>query len=111
MGRGFVQLTWRSNYERMEKKLGVPLVKQPNLMLTYPVAIATLVLGMRDGDFTGKRLGNYAPRAFWAMRSIVNPGEIKYSRYKQRAMKFVNYSYKWEKYLTRFKSSLYPWLT
>lgn len=111
MGRGFIQVTWKSNYQKVQNRLGVPAVSNPDILLTYPVAIATLVLGMRDGWYTGKRLNNYARGAYWNMRAIVNPGEIKYKRYHSRAIKFVNNAQKWEKYLIRFKSSLYPWLT
>lgn len=110
-GRGFIQVTWRSNYVKVGSKLGVDLISNPDLLLTYPIAIASLVLGMRDGWYTNARLNNYKRGDYWNMRNIVNPGEIKYRRYWGRAKKFVSGARKWEKYLNNFKATLYPWLT
>jgi hypothetical protein len=37
-GRGFLQHTWRHNYDMLEKALQLPLLTQPDLLLTVPVA-------------------------------------------------------------------------
>ena len=58
-GRGYVQLTWRTNYERAARELGVDLTGDPTLAMKPGVAAAVLVKGMLDGWFTGKRLGSY----------------------------------------------------
>ena len=55
-GRGFVQLTWKNNYARAGKKLGVDLVGQPDLALEPVVATAILFEGMVHGWFTGRSL-------------------------------------------------------
>jgi len=58
-GRGFVQITWEANYQKMEDKLGIPLVSNPDLALQPDVAAKIIVIGMMQGMFTGKALGNY----------------------------------------------------
>lgn len=110
MGRGMIQLTWRSNYVRVGKNLGIDLVNNPNLLLTYPVAIASLVIGMRDGWYTGKKLTHFKPGDYWNQRAIVNPGEIKYRSYWHRATKFVDSAHKWQAYLEKH-ANIYPGLT
>ena len=63
-GRGFVQLTWFDNYERFTKilyRLGfeVDLISNPDLALKPEIATLILVIGMRDGKFTGADLDDY----------------------------------------------------
>jgi putative chitinase len=58
-GRGFVQLTWRRNYARQQERLGIPLVARPDLALEPRTAARVLLRGMADGDFTGRRLGDF----------------------------------------------------
>jgi len=58
-GRGFVQLTWKRNYEAMGKKLKTDLVSHPERALELKVATQILFLGMIEGTFTGVRLSNY----------------------------------------------------
>jgi putative chitinase len=60
-GRGYVQLTWDYNYQKQDDKLtlGGKLMADPDLALDPTIATKILLLGMADGDFTGKRLGNY----------------------------------------------------
>jgi len=58
-GRGFVQLTWKSNYQSMGKKLRVHLVNRPELALGLKVATRILFQGMMEGAFTGVKLGTY----------------------------------------------------
>lgn len=74
-GRGFVQLTWRQNYEAMGKRLKIDLVGHPELALKLPVATEILFTGMMDGLFTGVSLGNYfrGDREDWInARRIIN---------------------------------------
>jgi len=58
-GRGFVQLTWEANYRKMTQKLGVDLLTNPDNAMVFVVAYDILVVGMVDGDFTGKKLSDY----------------------------------------------------
>jgi putative chitinase len=76
-GRGYVQLTWQENYQTQDTKLGLngALMKNPDLALDPAIATKILLLGMADGDFTGKRLGNYFTddlTDFYDARRIVN---------------------------------------
>ncbi len=58
-GRGYVQLTGRSNYERAGKKLGIDLIGNPDLALRPDIAVKIMLIGMRDGWFTGKSFASY----------------------------------------------------
>jgi LysM repeat protein len=63
-GRGFCQITWFDNYERFTKilfRLGyeVDLINNPDLALDPKIATLILVIGMRDGKFTGADLDDY----------------------------------------------------
>lgn len=78
-GRGFVQLTWKSNYARAGAKLDLPLVGNPDLAMTLRHAGAIMGWGMAQGWFTGKKLRHYLPEsgpatrsAFVAARRIIN---------------------------------------
>jgi putative chitinase len=58
-GRGYVQLTLKSNYENMGKLLKIPLLYRPELALQPAVAYKIMSLGMRRGLFTRKKLADY----------------------------------------------------
>lgn len=60
-GRGFVQLTWRDNYERAQARLGLGtmLTDNPDAAMEPDIAADILVLGMKEGWFTGKKLSDY----------------------------------------------------
>lgn len=58
-GRGFVQLTWKSNYEKLGDLIAVDLVHDPELALDLDNASKILFIGMIHGSFTGKRLHDY----------------------------------------------------
>ncbi len=59
VGMGLVQLTWRANYEKASRKLGVDFVASPKLLLESDHSVRILVDGMIDGWFTGKKLADY----------------------------------------------------
>lgn len=62
-GRGYVQLTWKTNYAKAEAKVPIPgLVKNPDLALTVDNASKILIKGMGDGWFTSKSCGTYLPK-------------------------------------------------
>lgn len=58
-GRGYVQLTGRTNYLKNGQRLGIDLVNNPDLALEPATAYEIAVRGMKEGWFTGKRLSNY----------------------------------------------------
>lgn len=58
-GRGFVQLTWKKNYEKMGSLLRSDLVNNPDLALDVKIATQILFAGMIGGMFTGKKLMDY----------------------------------------------------
>lgn len=58
-GRGNVQLTGESLYEKAGKKIGVDLLKNPDLALDINNACKIMVYGMLEGWFTGVKLSNY----------------------------------------------------
>ncbi|MDF7810684.1 glycoside hydrolase family 19 protein [Hymenobacter sp. YC55] len=58
-GRGFVQLTWYENYDRVGQLIGKDLLNNPDLLLTLGVSVKVLVEGMVGGWFTGRKLADY----------------------------------------------------
>jgi len=63
-GRGYVQLTWRANYEVATRELrkagiNVDLVENPDLAMRPDVAAFVMVNGMQHGWFTGVKLGDF----------------------------------------------------
>lgn len=74
-GRGFVQLTWRKNYDLAGNKLGIDLEHNPELACELAPAAAILVRGMVEGWFTGANLEQFfnEERCDWInARRIVN---------------------------------------
>lgn len=59
LGRGFVQLTHRRNYEAASRLTGVDLVANPGRAMEPDIAAKILVEGMSAGLFTGRRLADY----------------------------------------------------
>lgn len=81
-GRGYVQLTWKENYQRASKVFGVDFVKHPDLVKDPVYALPILFVGMNDGWFGPKGLDEYIDgkdesdsedlREFKAARRTVN---------------------------------------
>ncbi|WP_370868990.1 hypothetical protein [Ectorhizobium quercum] len=75
LGRGFVQLTHRRNYEAMSRATGIDLVAAPERAMEMAVAVTILFRGMIDGSFTGRRLADaFSPaKEDWTgARRIIN---------------------------------------
>jgi hypothetical protein len=58
-GRGYVQLTWKNNYEKYSKILGIDLVNNPDLAMKENIALFILVHGFKTGAFTGRKITDY----------------------------------------------------
>lgn len=94
-GRGYVQLTWKTNYARATKRLqalghlpvDVDFVKTPELVMEPTNAAKILVIGMKEGWFTTKKLGDFLD--YKSMRTIVN-GTDKADEIAGYAKKFEN---------------------
>lgn len=74
-GRGFAQLTWESNYLKAAKATGADLIGHPDLAMDPDIAGQILVIGSRDGWFTGKKLSDYITRTktdYVGARRIIN---------------------------------------
>lgn len=83
-GRGYVQLTGKTNYAKATAKLralgfDVDLVAEPDRAMEPEIAAAILVLGMREGWFTGRDIDDDLPASgparlaqFVASRDIIN---------------------------------------
>lgn len=66
-GRGLSQITGKGMYEKFGKLMSIDLVGNPDLALQPKIASRILVVGMRDGLFTGKKLADF-----------IKPGEVDY---------------------------------
>ena len=75
-GRGYVQLTWLTNYKSIGKVLGVDLVNKPELALNHDIAAKIMLYGMLNGSFTGRKLFDYLRKGtteeFKQARRIIN---------------------------------------
>lgn len=74
-GRGYVQLTGKSNYARAGRTLGIDLVHHPDLALDPQYAADIMFRGMSEGWFTTRKFSTYlsGPVADYAgARRIIN---------------------------------------
>ncbi len=79
-GRGFVQLTWKDNYDKMmwmlrEAGIKNDLLANPDLAMRPDIAAFIMFEGMIRGSFTGKKLSDYfnAKTTDWMnARRIIN---------------------------------------
>ena len=74
-GRGYIQLTWKGNYERFGQLLKIDLVNKPDLALDQNIAYNIMILGVNNGLFTGKKLDDYLKppkKDYVGARRIIN---------------------------------------
>jgi putative chitinase len=78
-GRGYVQLTWKNNYARMGRLLGIDLVNDPDLAMDPKTAVKIMFRGMTDPDprntFSGVNLQHFfndANEDWIGARHIIN---------------------------------------
>ncbi len=101
-GRGYIQLTWCSNYQKAADFLGIPdLATNPDLATDPKVAADIACGGMKTGMFTGVGLSDYIPAGgspdYTAARKIVNDNDksnliADYAKTIQTAIDGVNSS-------------------
>lgn len=78
IGYGFVQLTWKENYLRVGKLIGVDLITDPSKALEWSTASKIMTKGMLNGWFTGvgfrrkRPVGRYDLDAYCRARAIIN---------------------------------------
>ena len=90
-GRGFVQLTWKTNYQKAGRLLKVDLENNPEKALEFDTAYEIAARGMREGWFTGKRLSDYISSEdidYVGARAIINGSD--------RAAEIADYAKNWE---------------
>lgn len=58
-GRGFCQITGKTNYSKAGEYLGIDLTNNPNMAKEPANAIKIILYGMHVGLFTGKKLSDY----------------------------------------------------
>lgn len=75
-GRGYVQITWRRNYERLGARLGRDFTTDPEVVMQPDIAAEILVVGMAEGLFTGLSLVDFTAADgsvdFYGARRVVN---------------------------------------
>ena len=76
-GRGYIQLTWKANYERYEHLLNESLVGTPNLAATPGVAARILAAYFKENH-----VDQYANNTDWPrVRKAVNGGLIGFDKF------------------------------
>jgi len=58
-GRGYVQLTWKENYRKYSKKLGIDLVSNPDKVMDPLISLFIIIDGFKNGAFTGYSIENF----------------------------------------------------
>ena len=91
-GLGYMQLTWKDNYSKLSKALGLgeQLVYHPDLALQPDIAYTITSFGMRNGSFTGKKLGQFLHEGdcdYFNAREIIN-GHDQAARIQEYAQAF-----------------------
>lgn len=85
-GRGYVQLTWKANFVKARSKLGVDFVNNPDLVMLKEYAVQILIVGMKEGWFTGKKLSDYihlSKKDYVGARRIINGTDKAYKIAKE----------------------------
>jgi len=88
-GRGYCQITGRANYHNMALILGIDMINRPETALDPDVAYKIMSYGMRNGTFTGKKLGDYINKKtcdYVGARKIINGTDCdrKIANYAER---------------------------
>lgn len=92
LGRGYVQITGRTNYIKASKLIGKDLTVDPDLALEPAIASKIIVHGMTSGWFTGVKMADFTD--YKSMRKVVNGTDradliAGYARTFEEALKAV----------------------
>ena len=100
-GRGFVQLTWKDNYAKAQNRLqelnlindNVNFVVNPDLVMQPKISAYIICIGMKEGWFTGKKMGDY--NNYIDMRRVVNGTDrakdiAKYAEDFEHALSYID---------------------
>ena len=74
-GRGYVQLTWKDNYQKYAGITDEDLVVYPDAVMEHEIAKFVLVHGFMHGTFTGRKITDYINPAgidFYNARRCIN---------------------------------------
>lgn len=77
-GRGYIQVTWRENRQKLDDILGINSADNPDLLTDPQIAAQAAAIGMRDGIYTGVSLNDYGSgdNFDWeGARTIINDGD------------------------------------
>lgn len=58
-GRGFAHVTHKENYQKESKRMGIDLIKSPDLLFDYKIAANSLVWCMMNGGYTTAKLTTF----------------------------------------------------
>lgn len=58
-GRGYVQITWKANYEKFSKRMNIDFVHNPDLAMIPKYSFKILLDGFEFGLFTGTKLSKF----------------------------------------------------
>ncbi|RQZ10387.1 hypothetical protein DIE15_29275 [Burkholderia sp. Bp9031] len=94
-GRGLVQITWKKMYGEFAGRLKLPLVENPDIALEWGTAFKIMVIGMRDGVFTGSSLSDYlnsSKKDYIGARHIINGSDKTriFAEYAEKFEKLIN---------------------
>jgi hypothetical protein len=111
-GRGFVQLTWKENYQKATVNLGLSgdrdLVRHPEKALDLVIASKIMFRGMAEGWFTGKKLGQYFSKTTddpFNARAIINADKNTVPKGAKHSIGEMIVSYH-DKFLSALKDSV-----
>lgn len=101
-GRGYVHLTHDYNYRQFDELLGMDgeLVRNPHRATDPEIAAKILVIGMRDGLFTGRRLDQYInedTQDYYNARRVVNGISTRHPWSLKAADECVQFADEWER--------------
>lgn len=74
-GRGYVQLTWKKNYRKMQEKFKVDLINKRENALNHELAIKIMIYGSEQGIFTGAKLSTFindSKKDYYNARRVIN---------------------------------------
>lgn len=101
-GRGLVQLTFKDNYAKMGKELGVGdlYVRNPDLVLQIDHAYEIMIIGMARGLFRGHKLSDYFKDDDATLQQYVDARDIINGDKKKNGLLIAGYAEKFEHILT-----------